>query len=59
NDPLARFQMRLSQEKLLNQEKTKRIWDEVESELDAAIHFAQESPFPRPEEALDDVFVTV
>ena len=59
NDPLARFQMRLSQENLLNQEKTKRIWDEVEAELDAAIRFAQESPFPRPEEALDDVFVNV
>jgi acetoin:2,6-dichlorophenolindophenol oxidoreductase subunit alpha len=58
NDPLARFGVTLSREKLLTQKKTKRIWDEVKTELDDAVRFAQESPFPQPEEALEDLFVT-
>jgi TPP-dependent pyruvate/acetoin dehydrogenase alpha subunit len=33
------------------------VWDEVKVELDAAIEFAKNSPFPKPEEALQDLFV--
>jgi pyruvate dehydrogenase E1 component alpha subunit len=58
NDPLARFTQQLSQEQLLTKKKSKRIWEEVKSELDAAIRFAQESPFPHPEAALEDLYVT-
>jgi TPP-dependent pyruvate/acetoin dehydrogenase alpha subunit len=33
------------------------VWDEVKAELDAAIEFAKSSPFPEPEDALQDLFV--
>jgi pyruvate dehydrogenase E1 component alpha subunit len=57
NDPVARFAQVLAKEQLLTQKKSKVIWDAVKAELDAAIQFAQESPFPKPEEALEDLFV--
>jgi TPP-dependent pyruvate/acetoin dehydrogenase alpha subunit len=33
------------------------VWGEVKAELDAAVEFAQKSPFPDPEDALQDLFV--
>jgi pyruvate dehydrogenase E1 component alpha subunit len=56
NDPVARFAQVLAKEQLLTKKKSKVIWDEVKAELDAAIQFAQESPFPKPEEALEGLY---
>jgi pyruvate dehydrogenase E1 component alpha subunit len=57
NDPVARFEQVLVKEQLLTQRKIRTIWDAVKAELDTAIEFAQNSPFPRPEDALQDLFV--
>jgi pyruvate dehydrogenase E1 component alpha subunit len=57
NDPVARFEQVLVKEQLLTQRKIRTIWDAVQAELDTAIEFAQNSPFPRPEDALQDLFV--
>jgi len=35
----------------------KVVWDEVKGELDAAIEFAKSSPYPKPEDALEDLYV--
>jgi pyruvate dehydrogenase E1 component alpha subunit len=53
---VARFAQVLAKEQLLTKKKSKVIWDEVKAELDAAIQFAQESPFPKPEEALEGLY---
>jgi len=57
NDPIARFEQLLVKDQVLTRQKSKTIWDEVKAELDEALEFARSSPFPKPEEALDDLFV--
>ncbi len=57
NDPINRFAKTLTKKRILTKKKSRQIWDEVAAELEAAVAFAQESPFPRPEEALEDLFV--
>ena len=57
NDPIQRFEERLKKEEVLTQKKSKTVWDEVKVELDAALEFAKNSPFPKPEDALQDLFV--
>jgi len=56
-DPINRFAKVLNQKKILNKKKMQQIWDEVAAKLQAAVAFAEKSPFPEPEEALDDLFV--
>jgi len=56
NDPIRRFEEHLFQAEILTKKKSKAIWDEVKVELDVAIEFAKNSPFPQPEEALEDLY---
>jgi pyruvate dehydrogenase E1 component alpha subunit len=57
NDPVKRFEEHLVKAQILTKKKSKTVWDEVKAELDAAIEFAKNSPFPKPEDALQDLFV--
>jgi pyruvate dehydrogenase E1 component alpha subunit len=57
NDPVKRFADFLTRKNLLTRELSKQIWDEVAAELRKAVAFADESPFPNPSEALEDLFV--
>jgi pyruvate dehydrogenase E1 component alpha subunit len=57
NDPIKRFEERLIKEEVLTKKKSKKVWDEAKAELDAALEFAKNSPFPEPEDALQDLFV--
>jgi pyruvate dehydrogenase E1 component alpha subunit len=55
-DPLERFTVLLTRKKQLNQRQAAQILKEVRAELDEALAFAQASPFPEPEDALDDLY---
>jgi TPP-dependent pyruvate/acetoin dehydrogenase alpha subunit len=57
NDPIKRFEENLGKSQILTKKTSKLIWDEVKTDLDAAIEFAKNSPFPQPEDALQDLFV--
>jgi len=57
NDPLVRFTTVLKKKKILTNELEKEIQEKVEVELKEAVKFAEESEFPKPEEALEDLFV--
>jgi pyruvate dehydrogenase E1 component alpha subunit len=57
NDPIQRFEEQLVKDKVLTKKEVKVVWDEVKVELDAAIEFAKSSPYPQPEDALQDLFV--
>jgi len=57
NDPLVRFAKLLTKKKILDKKKDQEIWDRVRARLQAAVAFAEESPYPQPEEALEDLFV--
>jgi acetoin:2,6-dichlorophenolindophenol oxidoreductase subunit alpha len=57
NDPLVRFTSVLKKKKILTGEKEKEIQKQVDQELQEAVAFAEQSEWPRPEEALEDMFV--
>jgi TPP-dependent pyruvate/acetoin dehydrogenase alpha subunit len=57
NDPLFRFTTILKKKKILTNELEKEIQEKVEAELKEAVKFAEQSEFPKPEEALEDLFV--
>jgi pyruvate dehydrogenase E1 component alpha subunit len=42
--------------KLLNQLQDEKIKEEITQEIDEAVKYAEESPVPRPEDALEDLF---
>jgi len=54
-DPIARFERTLAAERLLTPQRAQAIRDEIDAELQAAVAFAQDSPFPDPEAALEDL----
>ena len=56
HDPIATFACHLTQQGLATEESLKQIDGEVAAAVDEAIDFAKASPFPKPEDALTDVF---
>jgi pyruvate dehydrogenase E1 component alpha subunit len=57
NDPILRFVTLLKKKKILTGELEKEVQKQVEMELKEAVTFAEQSEWPRPEEALDDLWV--
>jgi TPP-dependent pyruvate/acetoin dehydrogenase alpha subunit len=55
-DPIERFARLLIQNKALTEKLRAEILKNVQVELDAAFAFAQDSPFPEPEDALTDLY---
>jgi acetoin:2,6-dichlorophenolindophenol oxidoreductase subunit alpha len=55
-DPIALFGRRLIDEHGVTQDELDLVASEVERELDEAAAFAESSPHPLPEEALEDVY---
>ncbi|NMC13039.1 MAG: thiamine pyrophosphate-dependent dehydrogenase E1 component subunit alpha [Chloroflexi bacterium] len=57
NDPIKRYSEFLVAQSILSKDELKAIKQQVEEEVAQAIKFADESPYPNPEEALQDLFV--
>ena len=55
-DPIAQFKVRLLEMKTLTEEEVNKIEQEVAAAVEDAIKFAMESPYPAPEEAVENVF---
>ncbi len=55
-DPIPRFRDRLLEMRILTEGEAKKIEEEVLREIEEAVKFALESPYPEPEEALKDVY---
>jgi len=56
SDPIPRFRKKLIEMKVLTDKGADKIHQEVQKELDEAVKFALDSPFPDPEDVLTDVF---
>ena len=56
SDPLARWERKLAQETLMTEEMRTGVWDRAREAVSAAVRFAEESPLPGGETALDAVF---
>jgi pyruvate dehydrogenase E1 component alpha subunit len=54
--PIKRFKERLLKKKLATAAELEKLEEEVVQQIEAAMKYADESPFPAGEEALEDVF---
>jgi pyruvate dehydrogenase E1 component alpha subunit len=55
-DPIRRMKKHLLDTKCFSQVKAARIEKEIEDAVEGAVEFAVGSPYPKPEEALEDVY---
>lgn len=55
-DPLPRFKGFLMENAVLSEEQIESIHQEIADEIESAVKFADDSPFPAPEETLEDVY---
>ncbi|MDX6770460.1 MAG: thiamine pyrophosphate-dependent dehydrogenase E1 component subunit alpha [Elusimicrobiota bacterium] len=55
-DPVASFKARLVKAKLLDEGRDAALRAELAAEIDAAVAFARESPYPEPKALLSDVY---
>jgi len=55
-DPIPRFRKKLVEMKVLTDKAADKIHQEVQQEMDEAVKFALDSPFPDPGDVLTDVF---
>ncbi len=54
--PIKRFETHLANEGILTEQDFREIDDAVMQEVEEAAAFAESSPYPKPEEALEDVY---
>jgi pyruvate dehydrogenase E1 component alpha subunit len=55
-DPIPRFRKKLIEMGVLTEADAAKIAQEMNDEIEKAVKFAEESPYPAPEEALEDVY---
>lgn len=55
-DPIPAFRKQLVETEVITEQDADKIDRETNKEIEEAVKFAQESPLPDPEEALEDVF---
>ncbi len=56
-DPIPRFKAKLQKMGLLKEQESEKLEQEVILAVEEAVKFAMESPYPAPEEALENVYV--
>jgi pyruvate dehydrogenase E1 component alpha subunit len=55
-DPIKRLRAKLMSDKLLTEDEVEKIERNISSQVQDAVNYAVESAYPKPEEALDDVY---
>jgi len=55
-DPIANFEAKLLEMGALTKEEAARIDEQLKAQIEEAVNFARQSPFPTPEEALEELF---
>jgi len=56
-DPIKRYRTYLLESGIYTKEELDAIYKEIKEEIAEAIRFAEESPLPKPEETLEDLYV--
>ena len=57
--PLKRLRDKMLSDSLVTEAELQAIDNEMEARVNDAVKFADESPYPLPEEALEDLWVAV
>ncbi len=55
-DPITLLEGRLAEQGILAEVEAKAVHEEVAAEIEAAVEFAENSPYPEPEALLEDVY---
>jgi TPP-dependent pyruvate/acetoin dehydrogenase alpha subunit len=55
-DPVPRFRARLVQDGVLDAQRADQLTEDARDEMEAAVQFGLDSPFPEPEAALNNVY---
>ncbi len=55
-DPIKRFGEKLLNHNVLTEDEIQAVEGKIASEIEKAVEFAMDSPYPAPEEALEDVY---
>ena len=55
--PIKRFEQRLVDEKVVTKPKIKKVWEEIQKAIDDSVEYANQSPFPEPQDLYEDVYV--
>ncbi|KEI99552.1 acetoin:2,6-dichlorophenolindophenol oxidoreductase subunit alpha [Clostridium botulinum A2B3 87] len=58
-DPIPRFEKYLVENEILTEEKLKEVQNKIESQIDEAVDFANNSPYPELESVLEDVYTDI
>lgn len=58
-DPIPRFEKYLVENEILTEERLKEVQYKVESQIDEAVDFANNSPYPELESVLEDVYTDI
>jgi pyruvate dehydrogenase E1 component alpha subunit len=56
SDCIARFENRLLKDKIVDHDETQKIRQRLEREIESAVEFARQSPFPEPSELMADLY---
>ena len=57
-DPIKIFEQKLISRGIVTKEELEKIWEKVKKEVDEAIKYAEESPYPDVKDLTKDVFST-
>lgn len=57
HDPIQHFKATLTKEGTLNKNQDRDLRNEIANMIDEAVRYAEEQPLPRPEEALEDLYI--
>jgi pyruvate dehydrogenase E1 component alpha subunit len=55
-DPILRFRKKLHETGIITPDEISQVEQKVNEAIDDAVKYAIDSPFPKPEEALEDVY---
>jgi len=55
-DPILKFEKYLTEKKILTEDLKKQVAAEITADIDEAVTFAEDSPFPQPEDAAQHVW---
>ena len=58
-DPVATFEDLLLKEGIFNKDSLEAVKNTVDSEIEEAIIFSQNSPDPKPEDTYEDLYVSM
>ena len=56
NDPIGKVLRVIRDNKYMTEKQIDKVYEDIKAQVDEAVKFAEESPFPEPEDIYQDVY---